>query len=171
MDFYSGPEGVCRASGAGLFAIATQCGDLGPQLIGTLMIASGDGHCQGKFKFFQLVPPFFLGLAGRRARRRFATLACKAALGRNGRLSRALAVRSCHCCLSSHSDIKSQALANRQGEGLLVGAPGFHPVVLQILEGIPVLVCLQPCRPWLKGGCGAGRRVDQRLGTGHCVDG
>ena len=45
-------------SGARLFAVAPKLGDLGPELVRTLLVTPGNRNRQGEFQLFQLVAPF-----------------------------------------------------------------------------------------------------------------
>ena len=49
---------VSGPSGARLLAVATQLGDLGPELVRTLLVTPGNRNRQSEFQLFQLVAPF-----------------------------------------------------------------------------------------------------------------
>ena len=97
-------------SGSRLFAVATECSDLFPELLFTQLVAAGDGHSEGKLQLLQLMATLTVGTAaaGWRAGdrgpvRRGHGLGC----------SGAMAVWKCHGSLSFHcgTAAKGQAAA------------------------------------------------------------
>jgi len=52
-----------HSSGAWLFQIPPQRGNLIPELLGAMGISAGQGNGQGKFQLFQLMVTFSLGTA------------------------------------------------------------------------------------------------------------